>query len=108
MRIPLATTRIQLLATASTGNAEDWDSPDIYAATGPSVRAHLSGPSGNAQSGSAGASSAVTYKLIADLCPIDSGMRVRDESSGKVYDVAWSLNRHGYVIAGLTQAIASS
>jgi hypothetical protein len=114
--IVLATTTIDVLSPgASDTEAEDWggapDSDTGYAPVRTGVRAHLSSPTG-AQSASVEGNMVINFfRLVADPCGLQPNNRVKDNSTGVVYDVQWCQERGApipHTVAGLTYAKGSA
>lgn len=116
MTIPISSTTVQLLSPGeSDTEAEEWGGAPAhdtgYAPVGQPVRAVLSAPSGAAITGPGASSAENEVRLVADPCPIEADMLVRDAFDGSVYQVSWALSRPeplAHVVAGLVRVTAST
>jgi hypothetical protein len=120
MALPFPTTRISLLQPRDAdSDSDDWGTaPDPdggYGVVASGIRAHLSGSgSGSAtssSSGGEGGSELVRYRLLCDPCELAANMRVRDDVTGLVYDVAWVTPRPepmSHLVAGVTRSTGTS
>lgn len=114
--IPAPTTTVDLLSPGvDDTEGEDWggapDSETGYVPVVTGVRAHLSAPSGTQSAVQEGSTMVTTFRLIADPCDLHANYRIKDNSTGVTYDVAWVLSRGfpiPHVVAGLTMASGTS
>lgn len=101
--IPLATTTITVLRTAG---PDEYDEP--YGGSQPTdretvasgVRAVLDRPNGREQV-AGGEQSTVDLSLVCDRCDIDYRDLVKDERTGRLYRVVWTLDYGGHIEGGL-------
>lgn len=116
--ILIPTTTVSLLQPGAAGTSDDTDdwggAPDPETGYSPAetgIRAHLSAPSGSQVAAPEGSSVEIQFRLIADPCGIADNMQVRDDTTGEVYAVAWSLRRGQpipHVVAGLTKVTSTA
>lgn len=116
--IPIATTRVTLLQPGGGSTSDDTDdwggAPDPetgYSPAATGVRAHLSAPSALATHQGEGSTVVTEFRMLTDPCALADNMRVRDETTGLEYDVAWVLPRPAlisHVVAGLTRSVGTS
>lgn len=104
MAIPLPTTRVTLLKPKVADTvASDWgvgeDPTDGFEVFMTGIRGHFNArvnvatPSAFGQSTSSGNIEQLKFRLLLDPCPITADMRVRDETTGEEFDVAWVMQR---------------
>jgi hypothetical protein len=118
--IPAPTTLVTLLKPREgDSDSDDWGTaPDPetgYEAVATGIRAHFSGSgSGSTTSSSADASGGsvlLRYRLLCDPCALATDMRVRDERTGLVYDVAWVTPKPeplSHLVASVTRSTGTS
>jgi hypothetical protein len=121
MTVPLATTTITLLApikdAATPSDADDWgtgaDPETGFEVTETGVRAHLSSrsssiaPTAFGQFTPAGNTEQLKFRLVCDPCSLQAAMRVKDETTGLTYDVAWVTPRPEplrHLVASITRS----
>lgn len=106
--IPLATTTIAILRPRAGVDAYD---PQAHRTIRRGIRAHIGAPSGRDRH-IGGDQSTITDHLDADPCDLQHADRVRDETTGDLFDVVWVRSRQGFglnhVAAGLTQTVGAA
>lgn len=93
--IPFATTTIAVLRVPDIPGSDPEDEQPAAEVVASGIRAHISTSHGREEVQGASTQEVVEFRVTCDPAEIRKDDRVRDESTGEVYEVVWARERRG-------------